>query len=396
MNPRVKKRIFLAVKLLIAMALLVWVLSKTHLHDYVVVQEEYGGGSWTVQQALPNTFAVRRGSLWWAETREIPRDHVASYGEGQLQRKGLYSSIAEMRKGLALLAVLGFPLSLVIGGWRFWYLLRVQEIHITLWESVRLTYLGQFFNQVIPGTMGGDLVKAWYVHRHTDRTATVLLTIFVDRVMGLVELVLMSGVMLLVVLGGKIEPWEKLQTAAMALGILTAGMLCMFALVLSARLRRLLHLQKLWSKTRIAHHITAAGQAVRVLRARPGVLLAALGQTVLAHIFFIGAIALLGISLRLDLPAYRYFVFLPLIYILGAVPISPGGVGLVERLYLAFLQTPAVGASEVVALAMLARIVPALWALPGLIVAVRGPRLPDAEDMEAELASSADDTGPEE
>ena len=107
--------------------------------------------------------------------------------------------------------------------------------------------------------------------------------------------------------------------------------------------------------------------------------------TFASHVCFIGAIALLGEALAISLPLWNYFVYVPLIFIIGAIPVSPGGVGVVENLYVAFFATAAVGASPILALALLARFVPIFWSLPGLVVALRGAKLPKADQMQAEL-----------
>ncbi len=131
---------------------------------------------------------------------------------------------------------------------------------------------------------------------------------------------------------------------------------------------------------------------MRVYRSRMGVLLRAICITLGAHVFFVGAIAMVGWSLALDVPWYAYFVYVPLIYIAGAVPITPGGVGLVEGLYQAFFAaTLGCPASKVLALALLARLIPMFWGLPGAVVAVTGPKLPKEQDMEAELGLGGDD-----
>ena len=44
----------------------------------------------------------------------------------------------------------------------------------------------------MPGAVGGDLLKAWYVTKHTDRKIAGVLSVFVDRLIGLVALVLMA------------------------------------------------------------------------------------------------------------------------------------------------------------------------------------------------------------
>ena len=112
--------------------------------------------------------------------------------------------------------------------------------------------------------------------------------------------------------------------------------------------------------------------------------------TLSAQTFFFGAIALVGSALARAEPLapwYAFFIYVPLIYIIGAVPITPGGVGVVEGAYLTFFAASPV--SQVLALALLARLIPIFWSLPGLIVAITGPRLPKAEEIEAELSSSS-------
>ena len=94
---------------------------------------------------------------------------------------------------------------------------------------------------------------------------------------------------------------------------------------------------------------------------------------------------MMGLSLELDVPWYNYFIFVPLISIAGAVPLTPGGVGLMEWLYQAFFVTALCGPSKILAFALMARIIPMLWGAPGAVVAVTGAKLPAETQIEAEL-----------
>ncbi len=268
---------------------------------------------------------------------------------------------------------------------RWWLLLRVQNIAVSLWETTRLTFLGMFFNYVVPGTVGGDLVKAYYVSKHTQKKGAVLLSIFVDRMIGMVELVLMAGVMLAILLAAKMETIERMHKAIIPTAVAAVILIGGFAFIFWPGLRRRLHLQKIYQRLPIAHHISSAGEATLVYRKKYSVLLQAVALTLAAHVCLIGAIALLGLALNIDAPVYSYFVYVPLIYIIGAIPISPGGVGLMEDLYVAFFSSALVGASPILVLALLARFIPVFWSLPGLAVALRGAKIPKTDEIEAEL-----------
>ncbi|MCK4600900.1 MAG: flippase-like domain-containing protein, partial [Phycisphaerae bacterium] len=253
----------------------------------------------------------------------------------------------------------------------------------------RLTFLGLFFNAVVPGTVGGDLVKAYYVSKHTPRKAAALVSTFVDRMMGLTELTLLAAVMIVVVWAAGLETFEKIRLPAISIVVVIFVVALVLTFLLSKRFRRLLHLQKLYQRLPIAKHIAAAGHAANLYRRRLRYLAQAVLMTFGAHVFWVGAIAFIGASLGLQIPWYSYFVYIPLIYILGAVPLTPGGVGLIEKFYVVFFVAAAVGASEVLALALLARLLPMFWGLPGAVVAVTGPRLPKAEAIKAELDLNA-------
>ncbi len=344
MTKRHRKAVVFAGKCLLAAALLVWLFSQVHLRDYT--------------ETTPAGQEVRRPGLLTI-AREIDPVWVALAG-------GLY---------LASMVIIAFR-------WRM--LLAIQDVRVRPWEAIRLTFLGQFFNAIVPGTVGGDLVKAYYVSKHTAKKAAVLVSVFVDRVLGLTELTLMAATTTAVVLAAGLETFERLRPAVVSVAVVagvTAGML---VFVLSRRFRRLFHLQKLYRRLPMAHHVEAAGDAAVVYGRRLGVLLVAVLVTLGAHIAFVSTIAALGESLGLGVPLYSYFLYVPLIYIVGAVPLTPGGVGLVEGLFVLFLDVPGAGA-KVLALALLSRLIPVLWGLPGAVVAVTGPKLPEAAAIEAEL-----------
>ncbi|MBS3734828.1 MAG: flippase-like domain-containing protein [Phycisphaerae bacterium] len=341
MESKLRKRLVLSVKLLIAAGLLAWLVTKVHLHDY-----EIDG------KTAPGLLTIA-GDINWLV--------------------------------LALGAV-GFTASLLVIAARWWMLLRIQRIRIHLWEVVRLTFLGQFFNAVAPGVIGGDIVKAYYVAKHTPKTAAVLLSIFVDRVMGMTELALLAGSMVAVALLAGLETFADIRDAVIVAAVVAVAVVFILVFLLSRRFRRVLHLDKLYGRLPMAHHIARAGDAAVLYRKRIGVLFRAVLMTFGAHAFFVGAIAMCGASLGLAIPWYQYLLYIPLIYIIGSVPITPGGVGVMEAAFVHFfVNAPAVGASEVFAMALLARLVPIVCGLPGAIVAVRGAKLPKAETMEAEL-----------
>jgi uncharacterized protein (TIRG00374 family) len=393
-----RSAVLLVLKLVVAISLLAWVASKVHWRDYVTAK---GGGEWAVLEVQPNwdapaTLTVSQGELWWkkVDANRPATDFEVSKQTLTLRQLGLQSTLAAANVPLFILVLAGYILSLAIIGVRWWFLLRIQEIHVRLWEAMKLTFLGQFYNTVVPGTVGGDLVKGYYIATHTPKKAGALLSIVVDRVLGFAELALLAGVMLLVVWLGNLARLEQIEKAGIAVMVFVVGVTGVMTFTLSPGFRRVFRLQKIYQRLPFARHLAAAGEAADLYRHRIGGLAKAIGMTFGAQIIWICCVGLLGYALHLPTPFHIYLVFVPVIYLCAAFLPTPGGFGPVEFFYCYFLATGGFcTASQAIALALLARLMDIGRGLPGLWVVITGPRLPKTGAMEAELKQVQAESG---
>ena len=70
-----------------------------------------------------------------------------------------------------------------------WYLLvRVIDPRFTLRAAVLLGFIGNVFNLVIPGAVGGDLIKAAYLVRMHVKKTQAIASMVIDRIIGLLGL----------------------------------------------------------------------------------------------------------------------------------------------------------------------------------------------------------------
>lgn len=399
MPKKARKALILTLKIAISVALLWWVLKGVSWKDFVVeadgrtriavqdVQQAPDGGYTLV---LPDGQKIVR-----AADSLKPVDPKGGSGAGNYRQPGFETVIRGINKPLLLVSALLAPLQLVVIGFRWWRLLAVQDIRITYREVLRLTWLGTFFNYIVPGTTGGDLIKAWYASRHTPRKTECLVTVFLDRLVGLIGLTLLSTLMLSIVmicrfLGagrvfGAIDV-GKLNEAAIGAGLVLLVLLTLGAFSFSRRLRWAFRLNALYNRLSQRSQVARVGDSLRLFRHRLGALGKAMGQTVCVHLMFVASITLAGMSLHLQIPWYQYVIYVPLIYIIAAVPVSLGGVGLAESSYVTFFIAWA-SQSEILVLALLARLIPMFWALPGIVVAIKGTKLPPPDQMQAQMAA---------
>ncbi len=281
--------------------------------------------------------------------------------------------------------------SVVTSAIRWRGLLAVQDVRLSPGRIVRLAFLAELFSNVLPGQLGGDAVKAYCVARQTPRKAHVVVSVFVDRLMGVCGLAILAAVMLGVVAAAGLARGAALRKPALSVLVVAGAVAAGTALLVSGRLRRLLGIQGLLGRLPFYRHLAAAGDALSHYGRHRRAMLRAAGLTFLAQGLSIGSVALAGAALHLPIPWHAYVLYVPLIVIVSAVPVTPGGIGVMEQLYVLYLSPG--DAAVAVALALLVRATMVVVALPGAVVAATGPKLPAPGRLRQALETPA--AGPE-
>src|SRR5690606_27021291 len=100
---------------------------------------------------------------------------------GVTWRPGLPRVFLDVRPAGLALALALLVTGVFLGVTRWWRLLRIAGCGTSWLAAARLTYLGLFFNLVLPGLTGGDLVKAGMAVRdHPHARADALVSVVVD------------------------------------------------------------------------------------------------------------------------------------------------------------------------------------------------------------------------
>jgi len=271
---------------------------------------------------------------------------------------------------------------------RWKVLLRVQSIKIGYWAALRLHFLGIFYNNCLPTSVGGDFLRAWYVTTHTDKKLEAALTVFIDRAIGLFGMVILAFTCYTFIpieaKQDKLDLSLKLnlprllteyswQVIAALLVIVLIGLV----LFLSSAGRRLMGR---WLAA-IRHYAEVIFQrtlkALKLYSNRKLAIFLALLLTFCCQSVLIIGMWLVGREIGLGVSLKYYFVFFPIAWVLGALPISVGGWGIWEGALIFLFSTVAVVSSEhISALALMHRILWLFGSQPGVIIHLIGAHLP--------------------
>lgn len=242
---------------------------------------------------------------------------------------GLTTYVRNLDPALFLLGALCSFLSFTYSALRWWWLMRVAKLQVSILEAQRFTWIGIFFNNLVPGQTGGDVVKALYVMRHCPGgRVPALVSVVVDRVLGLAALAILGAVVVLFFL-------ERFRVLALGIWTVIIVLAIAGALVFSRRLRRRIRLDALVRALpqKVAHLLQQVDQAVFLYRShKRGIvlwLLASIGN----HVISVLSVVFIGHALGVGLPSAEYFVLVPVINIVSSVPIAPNGWGVGEALY---------------------------------------------------------------
>jgi len=90
-------------------------------------------------------------------------------------------------------------INIILGAYKWWLLLLTFQYNISYKISYLLYSVGVFFNSIMPGGFGGDIIKGTYLFKYIqeDYRTQSILTIIVDRIIGmhaLIPLCLFSGI----------------------------------------------------------------------------------------------------------------------------------------------------------------------------------------------------------
>ncbi len=277
----------------------------------------------------------------------------------------LSALLARADRSTALAASALVPILIGLLALRLRLFVRGQGIPISRRRALAITWAGQFFNGILPGSTGGDVLKIYELCRLApDRKAAAAVAVIVDRLSALAALAVLGavGIFIAAQTGVRFPPelgrWLADWWWIVACGVLAGG-LGLLAVLRSAFFRD--------RSRQVRDSLRRA--------ATPGPAL--VGATVLAfaiHALSIGSFWLFARALGLSLTYPQALAIVPTVMILLLLPVTVNGHGLRELLLISYFSalhvTLADGSSAavpdvVLALSVLLVSNDLLWCLPG-------------------------------
>jgi uncharacterized membrane protein YbhN (UPF0104 family) len=329
------------------------------------------------------------------------QDEVASLGaEASTKSSASYGGFA-MRIGLGL-AIVGFLLwhfdarpalrslarerplyfaaavALYVSGqllcaWRWQLLAAMLNLRGPFIEFFRYGFIGVFTNLFVPGLVGGDAARAFYLGRRHAKIGEAIASTVADRGYGLMGLFWLAALVAMTMNHGTLAPNVIRSTVAVGLGTVVAYLA-------SPLIARLIPITPRPIRRALGIVAPYLHQPASVL---PAIVLSMIFQAMLAVCQYI-----LALGLGLHLSVSMFLLIVPISGVLASLPLTLNGLGLRETAYLFLFGMAGVGRDEAIALGLLYFLATMIGGLFGVIAFVTTEVPPARSPVESEIKSA--------
>ena len=298
---------------------------------------------------------------WWGQTQ-------TAWAQGPTH---LWRTLALVGPLSLVLSFVLMGMTILVGVWRWRMVLRVQGLILPWGRAAEISLVAHFFNSFLLGSTGGDLMKAYYAARETHHRKTeAVVTVFVDRLMGLWAMLLFAGLMMVPNLS-LLFSHDRLR----ALALMIVAMLVVGSGVVVVAFRS--GLSKGWPGAHAWLRRLPKGEGLerslescRQFGREPFFIVRTLGVSMLLNSICVLQVLVLSWGLHLKISPVALFVIVPIIICLSAIPITPSGLGVRENLFVFMLAEPSINvpATSALSLSLLAYAGSLFWSLVGGVV----------------------------
>jgi uncharacterized protein (TIRG00374 family) len=279
-------------------------------------------------------------------------------------------TLRHVRGAWLVSAALLLIFSNVIGSYQWHRLLGVIGIRIPFWTTFAYYHVGLFFNNFLPGNIGGDIARVMDAARHGPTRAAAFSTVLLDRLIGTVAL---AGLALITTLPAVDQFHLSMAYVALAT-FFAASVLVLWALFHPALLPAVERALSRVGLGGLKPHLDELAARLQGFRSRRRLLVGLFLIATVTQVSRIGVHVLVARALSLHIPVPYFFLFVPLVAVIVSLPISLNGIGVREGAGIVLFGLIGVSRAQAFSLQFTTYLVAvAISLIGGLIVLLRLP-----------------------
>lgn len=263
-----------------------------------------------------------------------------------------------------ILALLYYTGCQLLSCWR-WQVVLNSSGHSAPMSSLLNSYFaGMFLNIFLPGTLGGDVYRVYRVAQVTNDSEVAIVSVFLERFTGLAALSALA-LMGLTPAFRLIGSWDIILLFLTCVGALVGAVLLISS-------PKLLMLAEPWLEKFRLGKIAARFAKIQILLRKFAqhrrFLAISMGLSMLLQLAIVYYHYLVAQQLKIPISYLQLLVFIPIIVVVTLLPISLGGLGLKEGLWVYLFNRIGLTTEQALLLSLTITALSWLLSLPGAFI----------------------------
>lgn len=256
----------------------------------------------------------------------------------------------------------------LFAAFRWMVLLRIPEPCVTFVPVLRVTLVSNFVGSFLPGGVGIEVLKIYGLSRVLRDLSLALSSVLVERLCGLLAL------LLLIAVGTVVAPIDLpvvieglVAAGALGLAVVGAGLLLPGP---RSRLQRLLQRAPMRS---LQDKFAGLEARLDTYGRRPGALMISLGLAFAFQLLRILTVVVGASALRIEAMPELFVLLVPVGILVALLPISLGGLGPREATYVGLMGLAGIAPEPALVLALTREAMNLATTIPGAVLYAMGP-----------------------
>jgi uncharacterized membrane protein YbhN (UPF0104 family) len=266
-------------------------------------------------------------------------------------------------------AVLIYVMCLFVSSIRWRLLLSFSEANriSSTFRLFALYLIGSFFNMLLPGIVGGDAVRIYYLYKDTKESSISLGSVFADRYIGFIGLISLGLIAVPFALnkvrGTGVEWFIPVVAIAFIL-----GSYILFGLRFGKRFATIRGFYEYFLQ----------------LKKNPRIILKTYIMSVFIQVMVVLSVYIISKGLGVNTLLLEFFIFVPIIITVTSIPISISGIGLREGAFVTLLGLTGIEPDIATSISLAWFFVYVVGSLPGVVFYLRWRKKGELKEIEIE------------
>jgi len=276
----------------------------------------------------------------------------------QVNFKEIVIIMKEVDVAMIIYALIFILIQIFIATIRWLLVLQCQKITLDYKNILQILWIGLFFNQAMPSSVGGDVIRGYYLKKQGSTLGSSTLGVLMDRLFGMMGLTILVLATIPLLFDLISDPIARTGMLFIALGIFLSLLFVFFTDKLPGN----------FSHFKIIRGFYSLSIGIRRCLSKRFNGLFILIVSILIHFLSVVIVMIIAIGLGMNINFGGFFLIIPLVTLIMVVPISIAGWGVREGVMVVGFGYLGVSPELALALSILYGLSVLIVALPGGVI----------------------------